>query len=86
MARRATESPVEFLMRTCSCPHCGRTGISYRVQDAHAVFVCIRCRGAFSPLGSKALPECTTQSHPEESAGGDVAARATVTDPVRQDP
>ena len=43
-------------MLTCSCPHCGRAGIGYRVQDALAVYTCTRCGGRFTPGTGRPSP------------------------------
>lgn len=38
-------------MPTCSCPHCGRTGIPFELSDGDTVFECRQCGGKFTPLG-----------------------------------
>lgn len=51
---------------SCSCPHCGRTGIPFKPADAHTVFECAKCGGKFTPMGgavqesSAATPDETT--------------------------
>jgi DNA-directed RNA polymerase subunit RPC12/RpoP len=38
-------------MPTCSCPHCGRSGIPFEMHEAHSRLQCAKCDGFFTPLG-----------------------------------
>ena len=38
-------------MPTCSCPHCGRTGIPFELAQSYTEFECAKCGGRFTPMG-----------------------------------
>ena len=53
-------------MPTCSCPHCGRTGIPFEMREAHSVLECAKCGGFFTPLGGPVTPRLADSATAEE--------------------